>query len=126
MEHAREYIEAGPVDMYNRLGHGLYQVEQRHGGTRIGICGLLKRDELDDVELGFAFLPDFWGKGYALESASAVMAYARDELGLTRVIAVTTPENHASIRLLEKLDFRFERNVRLDEEGDELRLFAYK
>ena len=74
LEDARNYILNGPVDMYARLGFGLYLTELKERGVPLGICGLLKRDGLEDVDIGFAFLPRFWAKGYAYESA-AVLAY---------------------------------------------------
>jgi RimJ/RimL family protein N-acetyltransferase len=90
----------------------------------IGICGLLKRDVLDDVDIGYALLPEFCSQGYALESASAVMTYAWEKLGLQRVVAVTNPNNESSIRLLEKMGFQYERMVRLSEDAPEIKLFA--
>ena len=88
------------------------------------MCGLLKRDWLADVDLGFAFLPRFWARGYAREAASGVLAHAWAALGLTRIVAITSPDNAASIRLLEKLGFRFERMARASEKEAEVRLFA--
>jgi len=125
LRHAQRYIRKGPMEMYRRLGFGLCLVEPRGGGEPIGICGLIKRDTLADVDLGFAFFPQYWGRGYAFESASAVMSYGRDVLGLRRIVAVTTPDNHRSIRLLAKLGFRFEELVRLQPDGDELGLYAF-
>jgi RimJ/RimL family protein N-acetyltransferase len=87
------------------------------------MCGLLKRETLDDVDLGFAFLPAYWGKGYAREAATATLAHARDEIGLRRVVAITSVDNEASIGLLARLGFAFERMTRLGE-GDEVRLFG--
>ena len=124
LDDARRYLVDGPIASYERFGFGLYLTELRDEGAPIGICGLLKRDSLDDVDVGFAFLPRFWSKGYALEAASAVMAYGRNILGLRRIVAITSPDNEASIRLLEKLGMRFESMVRLSEDGSELRLFA--
>lgn len=121
---ARRYIEAGPRASYERFGFGLYLAELKASGEPIGICGLLKRDALPDADVGFAFLPPFWGNGYAFESASAVLVYARDTLGLTRVLAITSPDNVASIGLLEKLGFVFERLTRLSEGAPDVRLFA--
>jgi RimJ/RimL family protein N-acetyltransferase len=121
---ARRYIADGPLASYARLGFGLYAVELRESGALIGICGLLKRDWLDDVDLGFALLPDHWGQGYAFEAASAVLAEAREGHGLRRIVAVTSLENEASIQLLGKLGFRLERVARFTEGGEELRLFA--
>ena len=124
LDDAREYISSGPIASYERHGFGLYLTERREDGVPIGICGLLKRESLKDVDVGFAFLPRFWSNGYAFESASAVMAYARNVLGLSRVVAITSPDNDASIRLLTKLGMKFESMVRLSEEGPEVRLFA--
>ncbi|MEP7341133.1 MAG: GNAT family N-acetyltransferase [Acidobacteriota bacterium] len=124
LEDARNYILNGPVDMYARLGFGLYLTELKDGGVPIGICGLIKRDTLDDVDIGFAFLPGFWAKGYAYESASAVMAYGKDVLGLKRIVAITSPNNHASAKLLEKLGLQFEQMIRLSEDASEVRLYV--
>jgi len=121
---ARDYILNGPVDMYNRFGFGLYLTELKDGGVPIGICGLIKRDALEDVDIGFAFLPKFWAKGYAYESASAVMTYGKDVLGLRRIVAITSPDNHASAKLLGKLGLQFERMVKLSEDAEEVRLFV--
>lgn len=122
---ARDYILKGPIESYERFGFGLYLAELKDDGTPIGICGLIKRESLNDVDLGFAFLPKFWGNGYAYESASSVMAYGKSALGLNRIIAVTTPDNHSSIKVLEKLGFRFERMVRLSVGAPEVKLLAH-
>jgi ribosomal-protein-alanine N-acetyltransferase len=122
-EGARRYIEDGPLASYARFGFGLNLVQLRDGGEPVGICGLLKRDWLEDVDLGFALRPAFWGRGYAFEAASAVLAQGREEFGLRRIVAVTL-DNESSTRLLEKLGFRLERIARFPEDGPELRLFA--
>jgi RimJ/RimL family protein N-acetyltransferase len=124
LDDARAYILNGPVDMYKRLGFGLYLTELKDGGVPIGICGLIKRDGLDDVDIGFAFLPKFWAKGYAYEAAAAVMTYGKDVLDLKRIVAITSPDNHGSAKVLEKLGMQFERMVRLSEGAEEVRLFA--
>jgi RimJ/RimL family protein N-acetyltransferase len=121
---ARDYILNGPVDMYNQLGFGLYLTELKESGVPIGICGLIKRDSLEDADIGFAFLPKFWAKGYAYESASAVMEYGKSALGLNRIVAITKPDNHSSIRVLERLGFRFEQMIRLSADAPEVKLFA--
>ena len=121
---AKRYIENGPVEMYQRLGFGLYMVELKENGAPIGICGVIKRDALPDVDLGFAFLPRFWGNGYAFESASAVMSYGREALGLSRIVAILSQDNHRSAKLLEKLGFRFDSTVSLQPGGDQLMLYA--
>ena len=124
IDDARSYISNGPVASYERHGFGLYLVELKQSGAAIGICGLLKRDTLEDIDIGYALLPEFWAKGYALESASAVVSDARKGLGLKRILAITNPDNESSIRLLEKIGFRFERMVRLSDDAAEVMLFA--
>jgi RimJ/RimL family protein N-acetyltransferase len=124
LDDARNYILTGPIDSYERFGFGLYLAALARDGAPIGICGLLKRETLKDVDIGFAFSPAFWGNGYALESASAVMAYGRDTLGLARIVAVSSPDNQRSIKILERLGMRFEQMVRLSEDAAEIKLFA--
>jgi ribosomal-protein-alanine N-acetyltransferase len=124
LDDARSYITNGPVASYEKHGFGLWLVETRDSGAAVGICGLLKRDALEDVDLGYALVPEHWSRGYALEAASAVMAYAGEGLGLRRVVAITDAENQGSIRLLEKLGFRDEGMVRLSDDAPELKLFA--
>jgi len=121
---ARRYIAKGPVASYRRFGFGLYLVELKDPGAPIGICGLLKRESLDDVDIGFAFLRRFWSRGYARESAAAVMHYGWTTLRLPRIVAITKPTNQASITLLEKLGLRFEKIVALPDHGGENKLFA--
>lgn len=108
---ARAYIESGPLASYERHGFGLYVVERKGGGERMGVCGLLRRDMLDAPDLGFAFLPAYWSQGYAGESARAVLTFARSTLGLERILAITSPDNIASITLLGNLGFVFERTA---------------
>ena len=126
IEDARAYILKGPVEMYSRLGFGLYLVELKEEGLSIGICGLIKRDSLEDVDIGFAFLPMYWGKGYASEAGSAVVAYGKKVLGLNRIVAITSLDNDRSIKLLEKLGLRFEQVIKLapDPDSEEVRLFG--
>jgi RimJ/RimL family protein N-acetyltransferase len=121
---ARRYIEDGPVAMYKREGFGLYMVELKDSGEPIGICGLIKREALKDVDLGFAFLPRFWRKGYAFESAAAVMRYGSTALGLRRIVAILSQDNHRSSKLLEKLGFHSEGTVRLQPNDEDLELYA--
>ena len=121
---ARNYIEQGPLASYERFGFGLFLTELQESHVPIGMCGLLKRDTLEDVDIGFAFVPQFWKQGYAVESASAVMAYAKDIIGLKRLAAITSPDNDKSIRVLTKLGMTFQRLVRLTEDAPEVKLFA--
>lgn len=121
---ARDYILKGPVSSYEQFGFGLYLTELKESAVSIGICGLLKRETLADVDIGFAFLPQFWGRGYGFESAKAVMTYGRDVIGLNRIVAITSPDNDGSIALLEKLGLKFERLMKLSEDASEIKLFA--
>lgn len=124
LEDARTYLLQGPIAMYSRVGFGLYRVELRESRVPIGICGLLKRDSLEDVDVGFAFLPHFRSRGYAREAAQATLEYGARQLRLSRIVAIVSPENHASIRLLQKLGLGLERRVRLAEDEDEVCLFS--
>jgi len=123
LEAARRYIVDGPVKSYEAYGFGLYLVELKMNRA-IGICGVLKRDTLPDPDIGFAFLPAYWNQGYAFEAAAAVMDHARDTLELTRVLAITSPDNEASQKLLNKIDLRFDRLVKLTEDSPEVKLFT--
>ena len=124
LDDARAYITNGPIASYEKHGFGLLLVELKEPGTAIGICGLLKRDVLPEPDIGYALLPEFWCKGYAHESATAVLDHARNVLGLNSTLAVVNPDNTASIRLLEKMGFQFERMLRLAEDAAEIKLFA--
>ena len=121
---ANAYILTGPVASHTKNGFGLYLVILQETNESIGICSLLKRDGLEDADIGYALLPKFWSKGYAVESALAVKQYAKDVLGLKRIVAITDPLNAGSIHVLEKLGLRFEKMVRLSEDDIELKLFA--
>ncbi len=124
LEEAKQYILNRLVTSYERNGFGLYLVELRESRIPIGISGLVKRDTLPDPDIGFAYLPAYWSKGYAVESAAAVMNYAREVLGLTRIVAITSLDNEASAKLLGKIGLRFERLIKLSEDAEEVKLFT--
>jgi RimJ/RimL family protein N-acetyltransferase len=116
---ARQYIANRLTASYERNGFGLFGVELRDSAELIGMCGLIKRDSLEDVDIGYAFLQRFWGRGYAVESAEATLAYGRDVLGLKRIVAITSPDNDASARLLQKIGLHHEKTFALaGYEGD--------
>jgi RimJ/RimL family protein N-acetyltransferase len=123
LDAARDYIVKGPMEMVARLGFGFYVVALKEDGCPLGVCGLAKRDFLDDVDIGYAFLPQYGGQGYAFEAATGVLAHAR-KLGLKRLVATVRPDNSASIRLLEKLGLRFERTMQAPDAERELQLFG--
>ncbi len=122
---AQKYISEKFAASYLKFGFGLYLVESKEAREPLGICGLVKRDTLEDVDIGFAFLEKFWSKGYAAESAFAVMNFAENTLGLKRIVAITSPDNHSSAKVLGKIGLRFEKMIRLSGES-ESRLFAWE
>lgn len=107
---AQAYLVDGPLAMYERCGHGLYRIDLRATGEPIGMCGLIRRDTLPDVDIGYALLPAHWGRGYAEEASRATLTHAR-ELGLARLLAIVTPGNERSIHLLGKLGLGYERDI---------------
>lgn len=113
LEDAARALADGPVAMQRARGHSLYVVELKDSAVPVGMCGLIKRATLDGVDLGYAFLEAWRGRGFAYEAACAVLLHAR-ELGMTRLLAITTPNNLASNCLLRKLGFGFERIMHLD------------
>ena len=121
---AREYLEKGPLDSYRRFGFGLYLASLRADGMPIGMCGLVKREGLADVDVGFALLSRYWSRGYAAEAAAAVLDYGRRTLNLGRIVAIAKPDNQASLAVLEKIGLEFERTIRLADDGPELKLFG--
>ncbi len=124
VEEANEYLLDGPLDSYERFGYGLNLVELKETGAAIGMCGLVRRDSLDDADIGYAFLEGYWGNGYAKESVEAVLTHARETLGLGRIVAIVTPGNSSSINLLEKVGLTFERTIRMSDDDVELKFFV--
>jgi len=124
IEDACSYILNGPMKSYAENWFGLYLVVLKETNESIGMCGLIRRDTLEDVDIGYALLPDFWAKGYAVEAARATKTYAKEVIGLKRIVAIVDPANAGSIRVLEKLGLRFETMVRLSADDIELKLFG--
>ena len=124
IDDACSYILNGPVASYAKNGFGLYLVLLNETNESIGMCGLIKRDGLEDVDIGYALLPTFWSKGYAVEAARATLAYGKDVIGLKRLVAIVDPANEGSIRVLEKIGLRYEKMVRLSADDIDLKLFG--
>ena len=122
LEQSRAYIQK-TLDMYERFGFGSLVAELKETGRPIGTCGLVKRESVEDVEVGYALLPEFRGRGLAMEGARAVLDYARDVLGLERVAAIVTPANRDSIRVLERIGLTFVRPMTLAN-NDEVHLYS--
>jgi [ribosomal protein S5]-alanine N-acetyltransferase len=114
IDDARQYIQNGPMKSYAEFGFGGYLVQLKAADQLIGLCGLFRRETLPDIDLGFAFIPGYEGKGYGYEVASALLSYAKNQLHLDRITAFCDPENQASIRLIEKLGLRFEKPIQFN------------
>lgn len=124
LEDAHRYLENGPIASYEKNGFGLYLVTLKETGAPLGLCGLIRRDTLPDVDIGYALHPDREGQGYAIEAARAVLRYGQETLGLRRIVAITTFDNAPSMRLLAKLGLQLEKRIRLEAEGPEVNLFG--
>jgi [ribosomal protein S5]-alanine N-acetyltransferase len=107
LDGARAALQAGPIEMQQRLGYSLWHVSRKEDGAAIGMCGLIRRDTLPATDIGYAYLPDYWGQGYAWEAAQAAAAYGRDVVGLERLLGIVSPSNTASSQLLKKLGMRY-------------------
>lgn len=125
LEDAGTYLSNGPIRSYADNGFGLWLIEIKNTGTPIGTCGLIKRPGLEDVDIGFALLPEYEGAGFAYEAASATLSYAK-EAGIERVVAITVKYNDRSIALLKKLGFEFEEVITIPGDDEELMLFGKK
>ena len=122
-EDALNYINNRLRPAYKNFGFGFYLTRSKADNTPIGICGLVKRDELEHVDIGFAFLPQYEGKGYGFESASAVLKHAQSILGIKTIAGITNADNQRSIALLEKLGLHFQKMILLQGETKEIMLF---
>ncbi|MBD8880771.1 MULTISPECIES: GNAT family N-acetyltransferase [Rhodanobacter] len=120
---AEAYLRDGPMAMYASHGHGLCMVRLKQDGEPVGMCGLIRRDTLDYPDIGYAFLKRHHGRGYASESCAAVLEHARRQLDMARIVAITAPRNAASIRVLEKLGFRFEAEMSIPGYSEPSRYF---
>ena len=124
IEAARSYIFTRLIASYQQHGFGLYAVQLKQNATLIGMCGLVKRDALDDVDIGFALLADYEGRGYATEAAQAMLTHARDDHVLQRIVAITTDDNDRSIRLLLRIGMAYRETVRLAGDAGPLDLYS--
>ncbi len=126
IEDAQGYIQNGPLMSYARNGFGLFAVGLKETGAPIGMCGLIRRDALPDVDIGYALLERYWHRGYAYEAAAAVLAYGYEVIGLKRIVAITALDNDASARVLEKIGLRYDSIINLPGFGGESKLFVPK
>lgn len=121
---ARDALSDGALKLYRDLGYGPFRVALRENDEGIGVCGLFKREHLDDPDIGFGLLPDYCGKGLGWEAAAAVLAHSRDTLRLLRVTAIVSPDNVRSIALIEKLGMHFERSLQMPGEDHTVSLYG--
>ena len=122
LDGARGYID-GVTASYAKNGFGLWRVAEAGSGTAVGICGLIRREGLDDPDVGYAFLARSWGQGYAAEAARASLDYGRRVLGIGRIVAITAPDNAASIKVLEKIGLTAAGIIRVPGRDDESAYF---
>lgn len=124
LEQAREAMRTGALALYREHGYGPYAMILKADGTRIGICGLFKREVLGHPDIGFAALPEYCGRGYAGEAAEAVVAHARDDLGIGELTAIVSPGNAASIGLIEKLGLSFSEMITMPGDDEAVCLYS--
>ncbi len=123
-EQAKEYLIKGPIKSYEVNGFGLSAVELKKEKQLIGMCGIIKRDNLEHPDIGFAFLPQFMSKGYAFEIAKATLKFAKNNLKLETILAITVPGNKPSVKLLEKIGLKFCKTFSFQNDNEELMLFS--
>jgi [ribosomal protein S5]-alanine N-acetyltransferase len=119
---AEAYLSKGPMESYAKNGFGLWLVEESESSIPAGLCGLLKRDYLDHPDIGFAFLPEFTGKGYATEAIRATIRLAKINLEIRTLLAITTPDNERSQRALMSTNFSFIKTI-VNEKNEQLHLY---
>lgn len=123
IQDAESYVQEGPLRSYASLGYGLFLATLRSTLEPIGVCGLMRRGALEHADLAYAFLPSFHRRGFAVEAATAMLRMAREGLAMEHVLAITNPDNVASMRVLEKLGFRFVGMKRMPGDESDVRLF---
>ena len=124
LEQARDAVESGPLQLYQKYGYGPFVMVRKSDGARTGICGLFKRDILEHPDIGFALLPDYRGKGCAGEASIAVVSHARDDLGLEEITAIVSPENAPSIALIEKLGLSYSGMITMPGDDEAICLYG--
>lgn len=123
---AEKYLENNIIPSYQKFGFGFYVVMLKEDNTSIGMCGLIKRDWMDYVEIGFAFLAQYRGKGYAIESSIATKKYAKEKLAISQIAAITDVDNEKSGNLLNRLGLEFDRLISYPGENKKCKLYLEK
>lgn len=123
IEQAQEYLQNGPIKSYRKNGFGLNCVTLKTSNTAIGICGLIKRSEFEFIDVGYAFLSEYWFRGFAKEAMSALFDYTRKNGDYKKIKAIVNPDNIASIKLLQKLNFQFQKKMIFGHEKAVIKLY---
>jgi len=121
---ARVALQEGALKLFSDYGYGPFRVALIADDTPVGVCGLFRREGLEEPDIGFSILPQHWRKGYAFEAASAVVRHAKTDIRLERLTAVVSTENAASVALIEKLGLQFERMQRLPGDNDDVAVYG--
>ena len=111
---AESYLSSGPIKSYHENNFGMWLVIEKTHQASIGLCGLIKRPSLDDIDIGYALLPKFYKKGFAYEAAQATYDYGINELGIDRIVGICNIDNKASIHILEKIGLRIEKKMTIN------------
>lgn len=123
IQDAEKYLRNKIIPSYHKNSFGFYLVSTKKDNTSIGMSGLINRDGLEHIDVGYAFLPKYWGKGYAFEATKAVLDYAKDVLNINPIVAITDIDNIKSIQLLERLGLQFDKIIQISGEPKNCRLF---
>ena len=124
IEEAEEYIRTRFLKTYNEVGFGFYSLIIKETQQIIGIAGLVDREGIDHIDIGYGMLPEYRGKGYAFEATKAIYDYAYQDLKIDKIVAIVNPDNPGSIKLLTKLGLEFEKMIRLPDEEIDIMLFS--
>jgi RimJ/RimL family protein N-acetyltransferase len=126
IEDGQNYIKSRMLPQLDRLGFSNFTVIRKSDDVKIGSCGLYDREGLEGVDLGFAFLPEYEGQGYAFESARVIRDASSAHFNIQKIQAITMEDNHGSRKLLEKLEFAFKKRIQLPNDPEELMLYVYE
>ncbi|MEZ5456028.1 MAG: GNAT family N-acetyltransferase [Lysobacteraceae bacterium] len=124
VEEAQTFLQQGPMLAYARDGFGMFAVELPSSGGCVGMCGLLKREFTGEVDVGYAYFPEYSGMGYATEAAAAVIAWGRSACGLDRIVGFVSPHNTASIKVLQKLGMQYEKHAPIADGAEPILLYS--
>lgn len=120
---AENYLSTKIIPSYKINGFGFYLVSSKNKNESMGISGLVDREGLEHIDVGYAFLPEFRGKGYAYEATKSVLSYAKNSLQIDPVVAITNVDNIKSCLLLERLGLKFDKIIQLLDDPVKCKLY---